>query len=96
MVYYYYGTTEGDYGPSSKSKIRKSSTLKNALRGCYAMIQYGSWNDCYIVPNNRYTKRNAIAYVDTDGYGKNVRVIAIKNGKWNVVKSDGSLGERIR
>ena len=96
MPYYYYGTTMGDYGPVGKSNIRKSSTMKNALRGCYAMIQYGSWNDCYIVPNNRYTKKNRIAYVDTDGYGKNTRVIVIKDRKTYVLKSDGSLGERIR
>lgn len=96
MVYYYYGTTEGAYGPVEKSMIRKSTSLKNALRGCYAMVRYGRWLNCYIVPNNRYTYRNAIAVVDVDGYGKNERIIAIKDKKTYVLKSDGTFGEKLR
>ena len=95
-MYYYYGTTEGMYGPVEKSKIRKSSTLTNALRGSYAMLRYQRWSNCYIVPNNRYTYRNAIAVIDVDGYGSSERIIAIKDNKTYLLKSDGTLGKKIK
>lgn len=88
MVWYYYGTTAGMYGPEQTSEIHSAKSLTAALAGAYRMLKYGSFRPTMVLLTRTKTyRKGAIEYTVTEespSFSKNPRVYAV-NGKKETV-----------
>ena len=96
-MYYYYGYDATNYGPARKSEVHQSKDMTNAYKNAYRMVRDG-WASVCIVTKGYKGKEVLVRIVSIDMRIEKMIVMNTlrKSTPTHILKSDGTLGKRLR